>query len=444
MKLNKHGKAGTNVIEMEFSIPAEEFRQAISSVYKREAKKYNIPGFRKGRAPRNLIEKMFGEDVFYYDAANELFPEAYENAVKETAIEPVARPNAEIISASASEGAVLKVSVVVKPEVKLSTYKGLEATRTVEKADDAQVEEELSRMQERNSRILTREGVAEDGDIATIDYDGSVDGVPFDGGKDEGHKLTLGSGAFIPGFEEQVVGHKAGDEFDVNVTFPSEYHAEELAGKNAVFKVKLHEVQYKELPALDDDFATEVSEYDTLQELKDSIRNDKQEHLERQADELVENALVEKIAEGMEAEIPEEMYEGRMDEMVQDFAFRLGQQGLDLKTYMQYTGMDIEAFRGGFREQAEKQVKARLALEAVIKLENLVASDEEVDAEIDRIAEQYKMEPQQVRDMMPADEVQKDLAARKALDFIRENAKITEGEPKEEAKPKKESKKKEK
>lgn len=432
MKLNKSEKTGANTVEMEFLIPADEFRQEVSAVYRKEGKKYNVPGFRKGHAPRNLIEKMYGEDIFYLDAVNNLFPDAYEAAVKETGLDVVARPDAEVISASSADGAVLKVTVITKPEVKIGEYKGLKATKTKQTVEEEKVDDELKRTQERNARIITRDGAAQDGDIANIDYEGSVDGVPFDGGKDEGHKLTLGSGQFIPGFEEQVVGHKAGDEFDVKVTFPTEYHAEELAGKEAVFKTKLNEVQYKELPELDDDFATEASEFDTLKDWKDDIRKGMQEELDKQADLEAENKLVEQVVDTIEGEIPDAMYESRMDEMVQDFAYRLQQQGLNLETYLQYTGMDMEKFRDGFKEQAEKQVKMRLALEAIVKMEEIETSEEDVDKEVARIAEQYSMEQDKVREIMPMDEVKKDLAVNKAIDLIKSNAKITEEKPKKE------------
>lgn len=430
MKLNKHEKTGANTYELEIAIEPEQFKEAVSAVYKREAKRYNVPGFRKGHAPRNLIEKMYGADVFHYDAINDLFPDAYEAAVKELELEPVARPEADVVSVGVEEGAVLKVIVTVKPEIKIGKYKGLKAAKVVEKVDEARVDEEIARMQERNARMVAREGAAENDDIATIDYEGSVDGVPFDGGKDEGYKLTLGSGQFIPGFEEQVVGHKAGEEFEVNVIFPEEYHAPELAGKAAVFKVTLHEVQQKELPELDDEFAKDVSEYDTLKELKDSIRDNMQKQMDQHAETDAENKLVEQIVETIEGEIPDAMYENRIDELVQDFGYRLEQQSLNLQTYLQYTGMDMDAFREGFKEQAKKQVEMRLALETIVKLEKLVATDEELDKEVQRIADQYKMEAKKVRELMPMDEVAKDLAVNKAIDLIKEHATITEEAPK--------------
>ncbi len=437
MKLNKSEKTATNTYELEFCIEPEQLKEAVSAVYRREGKKYNVPGFRKGHAPRNLIEKMYGEDVFLYDAVNDAFPEAYDAAVKEAGIDPVAKPDVDLKSASVAEGAVLSAKVTVRPEIKIGKYTGLKATRNVQPVDEARVDAELDRMRQRNARLLTREGAAEDGDIAEIDYEGFVDGTPFDGGKDEGHSLTLGSGQFIPGFEEQVVGHKAGEDFEVKVTFPEEYHAEELAGKEAVFKVKLHEVQHKELDALDDEFAKDVSEFDSLDELKKSIRDGMQKTQDEQADQEVENLLVDQIVETIEGEIPEAMYENRVDEMVRDFAFRLENQGLSLDNYLKYAGMDAAAFRAGFRENAEKQVKIRLVLEAIVKLEGIEATEADIEAEVERIAEKYNMEKEQVKNIMPAEEVAKDLAVNKAIDLVKSNATVTDAKPEKKAKAEK-------
>ena len=285
---------------------------------------------------------------------------------------------------------------------------------------------ELKRVQERNARELTRDGAAENGDIVDIDFEGFADGVAFEGGKAEHYHLTLGSGNFIPGFEEQIVGHAAGEEFDVNVTFPEQYQAENLAGKPAVFKIKLHEVKYKELPALDDELAKDCSEYDTLEEFKESIRKSNQEQLDKQDDLAVENALVDQVIEGMDAEIPQAMYDVRMDELVNDFAFRVEQQGLTLDNYLKYMGQSMEQFRASFMPQAEKQVKIRLALEAVAAAEQIEASEEDVNAEIKRIADQYKMEEDKVRELVNMDELKKDLAVNKAIDFIKSHANVVE------------------
>ena len=426
MKFIKCEKLEKSMAEIQFSIDAEAFKAAVADVFKKEGKKYTVPGFRKGKAPRSLIEKMYGADVFTYDAINELFPAAYEEAVKEAGIEPVGRPEVTVDAASETEGVALTVKVAVKPEVKIGSYNGLNVEKTVHTVDEAAVDAELKRVQERNARELTREGAAENGDIVDIDFEGFVDGVAFEGGKAEHYSLTLGSGSFIPGFEDQIVGHAAGEEFDVNVSFPEQYQAAELAGKAAVFKIKLHEVKYKELPALDDELAKDCSEYDTLEAFKESIRKSNQEQLDKQDDLAVENALVDQVINGMEAEIPQAMYESRMDEMVNDFAFRVEQQGLRLEDYLKYMGQSMEQFRASFMPQAEKQVKIGLALEAVAAAEHIEASEEDVNAEIKRIADQYKMEEDKVRELINVEDLKKDLARTKAIDFIKSHANITE------------------
>ena len=394
MNFIKCEKLEKSMAELQFSIDAEAFKKAVADVFKKEGKKYAVPGFRKGKAPRALIEKMYGADVFTYDAINELFPEAFEAAVKEAGVEPVGRPEVTVDSADETNGVTLTVKVAVKPEVKVGSYNGLTVEKTVHTVSDEAVEAELKRVQERNARELTREG--------------------------------------IPGFEDQIVGHSAGEEFDVNVTFPTEYQAAELAGKAAVFKIKLHEVKYKELPALDDELAKDCSEYDTLDEFKASIRKNNQEQLDKQDDLAVENALVDQVIESMEGEIPQAMYDARMDEMVNDFAFRVEQQGLRLEDYLKYMGQTMEQFRASFMPQAEKQVKIRLALEAVAAAENIEASEEEVSAEIKRIADQYKMEEDKVRELVNVDDLKKDLAINKAIDFIKSHANIVEKAAEEE------------
>ena len=426
MKLISCEKLEKSMVELQFSIDAETFKSAVNNAFKREGKKYAIPGFRKGKAPKAMIEKMYGKDLFQYDAINDLFPENYEAAVKEAGIEVVGRPDPEVVSMSEDEGATLKVKVAVKPEVELGEYTGLTVNKDVKTVDEADVDAEIKRMQDRNGRLLTREGAAENGDTVDIDFEGFVDGVAFEGGKAEHYSLVLGSGSFIPGFEEQVVGHKAGEEFDVNVTFPEQYQAAELAGKPAVFKIKLHEVKYKELPALDDELAKDCSEYDTLDEFKASIRKNNQEQLDKQDDLAVENALVDQVIDGMEAEIPQAMYDVRMDELVNDFAFRMEQQGLRLEDYLKYMGQSVDQFRASFMPQAEKQVKIRLALEAVAAAEHIEASEEDVSAEIKRIADQYKMEEDKVRELVNVDDLKKDLAINKAIDFIKSHANIVE------------------
>ena len=423
MKLISCEKLEKSMVELQFSIDAETFKSAVNAAFKREGKKYAIPGFRKGKAPKAMIEKMYGKDLFQYDAINDLFPENYEAAVKEANIDVVGRPDAEVVSMSEEEGATLKVKVAVKPEVELGEYTGLTVNKDVKTVDEADVDAEIKRMQDRNGRLLTREGEAQNGDTVDIDFEGFVDGVAFEGGKAEHYSLVLGSGSFIPGFEEQVVGHKAGEEFDVNVKFPEEYQAKELAGKDATFKIKLHEVKYKELPELDDDFAKDVSEYDTLEELKDSIRKG-----------IQTNDLIDQVVNNMKADIPDAMIESRIEELVQDFQYRISQQGLKLEQYLQYMGMTMDQFKEQFREQADKQVKMRLAMEAIVAKESIEATEEEFEAEIKRIADAYQMEADKVKSLVDAAAVKKDLAVNKAIDFVKSKANIVAGAA-EEKKP---------
>lgn len=434
MNLISCEKLEKSMVELQFSIDAETFKAAVNNAFKREGKKYAIPGFRKGKAPRHMIEKMYGSDIFHYDAVNDLFPEAYEAAVKEAKIDVVGRPDPEVVSMSEADGVVLKVKVAVKPEVELGEYAGLTVTKEAKNVNEADVDAEVKRMQDRNGRLLTREGAAENGDTVDIDFEGFVDGKAFEGGKAEHYALVLGSGSFIPGFEDQVVGHSAGEEFDVNVKFPEEYGAVELAGKDATFKIKLHEVKYKELPALDDDFAKDVSEYDTLDELKDSIRNNIKTNLDKQAEQKVENDLMDQVIANMKADIPDAMVDSRIDELVQDFEYRISQQGLKLADYLKYMGMNIEQFRAQFKEQADKQVKMRLAMEAIVAKEGITASDEEFEEEVKRIADAYKMEADKVKSIVDAAAVKADLAINKAIDFVKEKANVVTAEPKEEEK----------
>ena len=434
MNLISCEKLEKSMVELQFSIDAETFKAAVNNAFKREGKKYAIPGFRKGKAPRHMIEKMYGSDIFHYDAVNDLFPEAYEAAVKEAKIDVVGRPDPEVVSMSEADGVVLKVKVAVKPEVELGEYAGLTATKEAKNVNEADVDAEVKRMQDRNGRLLTREGAAENGDTVDIDFEGFVDGKAFEGGKAEHYSLVLGSGSFIPGFEDQVVGHSAGEEFDVNVKFPEEYGAAELAGKDATFKSKMHEVKYKELPALDDDFAKDVSEYDTLDELKDSIRNNIKTNLDKQAEQKVENDLMDQVIANMKADIPDAMVDSRIDELVQDFEYRISQQGLKLADYLKYMGMNIEQFRAQFKEQADKQVKMRLAMEAIVAKEGITASDEEFEEEVKRIADAYKMEADKVKSIVDAAAVKADLAINKAIDFVKEKANVVTAEPKEEEK----------
>lgn len=426
MELIRNEKVADNTVELEFKVNAEQFAEAVTKAFRKANADITVPGFRKGKAPRSVVEKMYGEEVFFNDAIDALLPDAYAEAVEAAGIEPVARPTVDITACSKEEGFTAKATVVVKPEVEVKEYKGLKATKKVAEVSDEDVDTELNALRERNGRMVEVEGrKAELNDTANIDFEGFVDEVAFEGGKGENFDLMLGSGQFIPGFEDQIVGHEVGDEFDVNVTFPEEYHATDLAGKAAVFKTKLNSLKAKELPELDDEFAKDVSEFDTLDELKADIRKAKEERAAQQAELEVENTLVDAVVASMEAIVPEEMVESRIDEMVRDFEGRMAQQGLQLNTYLTYTGMTMESFRKTFKEQAEQQVKIRLALEKVAEVENLAVSEEEVEAELAKIAEAYKMKLEQVKSFIPAVEIKKDLAINKAIDFIKENAEIT-------------------
>ena len=407
-------------------IAKDEFQTALDKAYAKIRKDIMIPGFRKGKAPRKFVERMYGSQVFYEDAVSEIFPDIYEAAIIKQELKAVGQPSVTDMQTPEDGSVVLTVSTELYPEVTLGEYKGIEVPKETVSISKAEVDAELARMQERNARIETVDREAKTGDTVVLDFEGFVDGKPFDGGKAEGYTLTLGSGAFIPGFEDQIVGHAAGEEFDVNVTFPEQYQAAELAGKPAVFKIKLHEVKYKELPALDDELAKDCSEYDTLDEFKASIRKNNQEQLDKQDDLAVENALVDQVIEGMEAEIPQAMYDVRMDELVNDFAFRMEQQGLRLEDYLKYMGQSMDQFRASFMPQAEKQVKIRLALEAVAAAENIEATEDELNAEVKRIADQYKMEEDKVRELINVDEVKHDLAINKAIDFIKSHANVVE------------------
>lgn len=424
MALKSSNKVDTNVYEIEVTVDSETFTNACKSAYMKQRKSIQLPGFRKGKATQGMIEKVYGEGAFFEEALEIVYPQAVSEAINEAGINAVDSPyDLEVPVMSKSEGVEMKMKVTSYPEVKLGEYKGLEAKMLETEATDEDVEEELKNMQDRNSRLITVEDrEAQMGDTAEIDFEGFNDGVAFEGGKGENYPLELGSNSFIPGFEEQVAGHKVGEEFDVNVTFPEEY-TPELAGKDAVFKVKINEIKTKELPELDDEFAKDVSEFDTLDELKDDIRKQISEKKENDAKTDFENQLIEQVVDNMEVEIPECMINNRCDEMVQDYSYRLQMQGLDLDTYLSYMGQDREAFKASFIEGAKKQVEASVALTAIIEAENIEATEEEIDAEIAKLAEQYQMEAEQIKNAVPADQLAKDIKTRKAVDLIVDSAK---------------------
>ncbi len=425
MALKSSNKVDTNTYEIEVTVDSETFNDACKKAYLKGRKDIQIPGFRKGKATQGMIEKMYGEGAFFEEALDIVYPDAVSSAIEEAEFKVVDAPfDLEIPVMSKAEGVEMKMKVTTYPEVKLGKYKELEATKLSTEATDEDVENELKQMQERNSRLINvTDRAAEMGDTATIDFEGFTDGVAFDGGKGENYPLELGSGSFIPGFEEQVAGHKVDEEFDVNVTFPEEY-AEELAGKEAVFKCKIHEIKSKELPELDDEFAKDVSEFDTLDEVKEDLKKQISEKKENDAKYDLENQLLEQVVEGMEAEIPECMFAKRTDEMIQDYAYRLQMQGLDLETYLKYMGQDMDTFKSSFKDGAEKQVKVSIALAAIVDAENIEVTDEEIDAEAAKIGEQYGMDAEQVKKAVPAEQLVEDIKRNKAVDLIIESAVI--------------------
>ncbi len=425
MALKSTNKVETNLYEIEFDASKEVFDAAVEKVYRKEVKKINIPGFRKGKAPRSIIEKMYGKGVFYEDAVNEIIPDAYESAIKEAGLDVVSRPEFDVVSID-ENGVVLKAKFYVKPEVTVKEYKGLNVTKEVKSVTDEDVNNEIESVRARNSRVVDVEGRSvENGDIAVIDFDGYVDGVAFEGGKSENYNLTIGSGSFIPGFEEQIIGHNVGDSFDVNVTFPTEYHASELAGKEAVFKIVLHAIKFNELPTLDDEFAKDVSEFDTLDEYKADVKAKLENKNVKAAENAVEEQLINALIENLEAEIPAPMFENEAENFVRDYDSRLRMQGLDLNTYCKYTGQTLDSLREQFKPMAERQVKTRLALEKIVELEGITASEEEINNEYENLAKAYGMTADKVKELVDADAIKADLSVKKAVDFVKENANVT-------------------
>ena len=427
MSLKSTSQVEKNRYQLEVLVDAEEFEKALEAAYHKENKKITIPGFRRGKAPRRFVEKYYGEKVFYDEAVNSVYPDALEKAIEEAKFEMVEdKIDFDLVSAG-KDGLVFKATITTKPEAEIEGYKGIAVTKKIKEVTDADIDAEVGKVRERNSRMVTVEDrKAENDDTAVIDFDGSVDGVPFAGGKAENYSLELGSGQFIPGFEEQVVGHSTGDEFDVGVKFPEDYGAEDLAGKDAVFKVKLHEIKKKELPDVDDDFVKDVSEFDTLEAYRADIRERLEKAKEAQAKDDLDNKLIDELVSHLSAEIPPAMFENKIDEDLRDFGYRLQSQGLDIDSYMKYTGQDKDAIRGQFRPQAERQVKLRLALEKIAALESIVPSDEDVEKEYAKIAESYKMEADKVKTLIRQEDLMKDIAVEKAFDLVRDSAVVAE------------------
>ena len=425
MSLIKKTKLEKNHYELKFSIDKESFEKALTNAYRKNVAKMNIPGFRKGKAPRAIVEKMYGKGVFYEDAINECLGDAYEAALKESKLDVVGRPEFDIESMDGEEP-IMKASVYVKPDVTIENYLGIEVTKTVKAVTDEDVDAEIARVRERGARTVdVTDRAAIDGDTVNIDYEGSVDGVLFDGGSAKGHDLKLGSGQFIPGFEEQIVGKNIGETFDVNVTFPEEYHAKDLAGKAAIFKVTVNAIKATELAELDDEFAKDVSEFDTLEAYKADIRAKQAEKNEKQADNEVEDKLIDALVEKMQADIPEVMFEAETENSLRDMDNNLRMQGLDLSTYCKYTGMTLDTIREQMRPRAEKQVKVRLVLEKIAKLEKLTALKKDIEAEYKRIAEAYNVPVDEVKKMIDAKDLGEDLKVKAAIDLVKEKAVIT-------------------
>lgn len=423
MALKSSNKVETNVYELEITVDAETFTEACKKAYMKQRKSIQIPGFRKGKATQGMIEKVYGEGAFYEEALEIVYPEAVGSAFDEAGLKVIDQPSdVEFPVMNKQDGVVIKMKVTTYPEVKLGEYKSLKGKMLDTEATDEDVENELKSMQDRNSRLVTVEDrESQMGDTCDIDFEGFVDGVAFEGGKGENYPLELGSNSFIPGFEEQVAGHKTGDEFDVNVTFPEQYEPS-LAGKDAVFKCKINEIKTKELPELDDEFAKDVSEFDTLDELKADLKKQISERKEANAKTDYENQLIEQVVENMEVEIPECMNKQKCDEMIQDYSYRLQMQGLDLNTYLQYLGQTMEQFREQFMDGAKQQVKVKLALDAIIKAENIEATEEEIAEEIAKLAEQYNMEADKIKAAVPQEQLTDDIVTRKAVDFVVDNS----------------------
>ncbi len=414
-----------NKYEFEFLIEKEAFDAEVNKVYRKNVSKMNIPGFRKGKAPKHIVEKLYGSAVFYDEAIDNLLPEAYENAVASAKLDVVSRPELDVVSID-EKGVTLKAAVYVKPDVEISAYKGLEVEKESVEISDEDIMKEIDNTRERNSRMLTVEGrAAENGDEAVIDFEGFLDGVAFEGGKGEKYPLVLGSGSFIPGFEEKIVGKNIGDEFDIDVTFPEDYGAENLAGKAVVFKIKLHELKVKELPELDDEFVKDVSEFNSVDEYKADVKAKLTERKEKSVDAKLEQSLIDALVANTTVEIPDCMIQQEIDGYVRDFEYRISSQGGSLDMYFQYTGSTMEQFREGFKADAEKQVKTRLALSKIVKAEKIKALKKDIEAEYKKIASGYNVDIETVKSSIPEDSISEDIVLRKAVDLIKENAVVT-------------------
>lgn len=425
MSLVSTNKIEANKYELEVSADAAQFEEAIEKAYRKARKNITVKGFRKGNAPRKMVEKLYGENVFFEDAANELIPVVVAPAVEEGKFEIVTVPEIIVTSINKENGVTYKVTVTVKPEVEISDYKGITVKKAVNAVTDEDVDKAINALRERNGRMVTVEDrPAAMGDIAVIDFEGFKDGVAFEGGSEKNYELSLGSGQFIPGFEEQIVGKNTGDEFTINVTFPEKYQMTELAGQPAEFKIKLHEIRAKELPELDDEFVKDATDFDTLDELKADYRKKLEDNAERAAENAADNELYETLITKMTVDVPQVMYENKIDEMVREFEMRLSQQGLSLDMYLAYVGMEMDAFRKTFADRAEREVKVRLALEKIAKLENVEITDEKAEEEINELAAKYNMTADQVKSYISVEGMKEDLAVAEAAKIVKDSAKI--------------------
>ena len=415
-----------NMAKLTIEVPASEFEKALQSAYNKQKKSISVPGFRKGKVPRQMVEKMYGPEIFYEDAANELIPTAYEEELKNCDLEIVSRPTVDIVQIKKGENFIFTAEVAVKPEVTLGEYKGMEVDKTSTRVTQKEVEAKIKEEAEKNARTVTVEGrPVQDGDEVILDFEGFVDGEAFEGGKGENYPLTIGSGSFIPGFEEQLVGAEAEKEVEVKVIFPEEYHAEELKGKDAVFKCTIHEIKEKQIPEIDDEFAAEVSEFDTLDEYKADVKAKIKEQKENEGKQKKEDQAVEKAVANATMEIPEAMIDEQVRQMVNEFAQNMQYQGISFEQYCQITGMTLEKIQEETRPQAVKRIETRLVLEAIAKAENIEVTEERLDEEIKKMAESYNMEADKLKELMGEEEkkqMMEDIAVQDAVTFLVENA----------------------
>lgn len=424
MALKSSAMKETNTYEVEVEVDGKTFMEAVGKVFKKQVKKIAVPGFRKGKAPRAIIEKMYGEDIFYEDAMQDCYPEALDNACNEAGLKVVTVTGLEATYVS-KEGFTFKATVVVEPEIEIKDYKGIEVEKKSTEVTDEMIDEEIDRVRERNSRMITVEDrAAENGDTAVIDFEGFCDGEAFEGGKAEEYNLELGSGNFIPGFEEQIVGHNTGDEFTIDVKFPEEYQAENLKGKDAQFKIKLHEIKTKELPEVDDDFVKDVSEKDTVEEYREELKEEIAKRLESESERDLDDKLTNAIIEKVEGEIPEQMFENEAKQMIREMDMRLRQQGMDMNTYLKYTGMEPDSVLEMYKPEAQRRVKMRLALEKIAKLEDIKPTEDDIKAEYEKMAQAYNMDVDKVKEIIPEESIIEDLGVQKAMDFVKDNAVI--------------------